>query len=85
MARRSVWFHRCNLACCKLLAQILDLGCGWGSVTLFLAQKYPNAQITSVSNSSSQRKFIEGECRARGHRNVSVITADANVFQAPEK
>jgi len=58
--------------------KIVDLGCGWGSLTLFLAEKYPGSQITSISNSSSQKEFIDGQCKARGFSNVTVITGDIN-------
>ncbi len=44
----------------------MDLGCGWGSVSLFVATKYPQSQVTSVSNSATQREYIEGECKVRG-------------------
>lgn len=54
--------------------EILDLGCGWGSLTLYAAERYPSARITAVSNSSVQREWIE----ARAPANVSVVTADAN-------
>lgn len=59
---------------------ILELGCGWGSLSLFMAQKYPNARITAVSNSSSQRAFIEAQAARLGLANLSVITADMNDF-----
>ena len=58
--------------------QILELGCGWGSLTLWMAERYPNAQITAVSNSNSQREYILGQCRARGLINVTVLTRDVN-------
>ncbi len=58
--------------------QILELGCGWGSLTLWMAENYPNAQITAVSNSAPQRLFIEAKCRERGFANVKVITCDVN-------
>ena len=58
--------------------EILELGCGWGSLTLWMAEKYPNARITAVSNSHSQREHIESVCRARGFGNVRVITCDVN-------
>lgn len=45
--------------------QIVDLGCGWGSLTLFLAEKYPNSSITSISNSASQKSYIDGQCKVR--------------------
>ena len=55
---------------------ILELGCGWGSLTLWMAEKYPLARITAVSNSHPQREFIVRTCRERGFANVGVITAD---------
>ena len=64
---------------------ILELGCGWGSLTLWMAEKYPNAQITAVSNSAPQRLFIEGRCRDRGFENVKIITCDMNVFSIDRK
>ena len=60
---------------------ILELGCGWGSLTLWLAEFYPDSRIVAVSNSHSQREFIEAQCQARGLGNVQVITADMNDFQ----
>ncbi len=60
---------------------ILELGCGWGSLTLWMAEHYPKSRITAVSNSHSQRKWIEGEATRRGLANVSVQTADMNEFQ----
>ena len=57
---------------------ILDLGCGWGSFSLWAAERFPNSQITSVSNSVGQREFIEAEAAARGLRNVRVVTGDIN-------
>ena len=59
---------------------VLELGCGWGSLTLWMAERYPASRITAVSNSHSQRAWIEGEARRRGLANVSVITADMNGF-----
>ncbi len=60
--------------------RILDLGCGWGSLTFWLAEHYPHASITSLSNSSSQRAFIEAQAAQRGLTNISVITANINTF-----
>jgi cyclopropane-fatty-acyl-phospholipid synthase len=57
---------------------ILELGCGWGSLTLWMAERYPNGRITAVSNSHSQREFIEARCAERGLRNVRVLTRDVN-------
>lgn len=63
--------------------RILELGCGWGSLTLWMAQHYPGATITAVSNSSSQRRYIEDQAQRNGFTNVEVITADMNDF-APQ-
>jgi cyclopropane-fatty-acyl-phospholipid synthase len=62
---------------------ILELGCGWGSLTLWMAENYPNARITAVSNSAPQRIFIEGRLRERGLTNVTVITTDVNILDLP--
>lgn len=62
---------------------ILDLGCGWGALSLYLAERYPNARITGVSNSRSQRQFIDEAAKARGLQNLRIITADINTFVAP--
>jgi cyclopropane-fatty-acyl-phospholipid synthase len=59
---------------------VLELGCGWGSLTLWMAEHYPASRITAVSNSRTQREFILARAAERGLRNVEVITADANVF-----
>jgi cyclopropane-fatty-acyl-phospholipid synthase len=62
---------------------ILELGCGWGSLTLWMAERYPNARITAVSNSTPQREFIEARCRERGFANVRVLTCDVNRLELP--
>jgi cyclopropane-fatty-acyl-phospholipid synthase len=59
---------------------ILELGCGWGSLTLWLAEHFPNAHITAVSNSHTQREFIMAQARQRGLPNVDVQTCDMNNF-----
>lgn len=59
---------------------ILELGCGWGSLSLWMAGTYPNARITAVSNSHSQRDFIVARAAEAGLRNLAVVTADMNVF-----
>lgn len=60
--------------------RILDLGCGWGSLSLWLAEQYPAAQITGVSNSNRQRAWIESQRERRGLTNLEVVTADVNDF-----
>jgi cyclopropane-fatty-acyl-phospholipid synthase len=61
---------------------ILELGCGWGSLSLWMARQFRNAEITVVSNSHSQREHIERQAASRGLRNLRVITADMNVFHS---
>ena len=60
--------------------QILELGCGWGSLSLWMAEHYPRARIVSVSNSHSQRRFIAAAAERRGLTNLKVVTCDMNVF-----
>ena len=57
---------------------ILELGCGWGSLTLWMSEHYPNALIKAVSNSHQQREHIEAQCKQRGLHNVQVVTCDVN-------
>ncbi len=59
---------------------ILELGCGWGSLTLWMAEQFPNSRITGVSNSASQRVFIEARAAHRGLGNVRIVTSDMNLF-----
>lgn len=59
---------------------ILELGCGWGSLTLWMAEQYPAARITGVSHSRTQREHILGEAQRRGLSNVTILTADMNDF-----
>jgi cyclopropane-fatty-acyl-phospholipid synthase len=61
--------------------RILELGCGWGSLSLWMARHYPAARIISVSNSHSQRAFITAQATVEGLRNLTVITADMNEFK----
>lgn len=65
---------------------ILELGCGWGSLSLWMAEHYPNSKITSVSNSASQREFILQQAEKRGiQKNLNVITCDINDFDTENK
>jgi len=63
--------------------RILELGCGWGSLSLYMAATFPDSQITGVSNSNSQREFIMARAKERGLTNLQIITCDANVLQFP--
>ena len=59
---------------------ILELGCGWGALTLWMAERYPHCSITAVSNSRLQQEHIRSECEKRGLANVHLIKADMNDF-----
>ncbi|GAB4234536.1 MAG: cyclopropane-fatty-acyl-phospholipid synthase family protein [Acidobacteriota bacterium] len=61
--------------------RILELGCGWGSLTLWMAERFPRASIVAMSNSHSQREYILAQARERGLRNLEVITSDINEFE----
>ena len=74
----------CQRAELKDGQKILELGCGWGSLTLWMAEHYPNSSITAVSNSYTQRLHIEAEAHRRELFNVRIITADMNIFSPPE-
>ena len=60
--------------------RVLELGCGWGSLSLWMAERYPKSAITAVSNSHGQRRHIETQAEARGLTNLTVITCDMNDF-----
>ncbi|WP_428673447.1 SAM-dependent methyltransferase [Reyranella sp.] len=62
--------------------RILELGCGWGSLTLCMAQRFPRSEITAISNSLPQRIHIEAQAAALSLSNIRVITADMNAFEA---
>ncbi len=64
---------------------ILELGCGWGSLSLWMAERFPRARITAVSNSHSQRQHIQAQATARGLANLDVITADFNDFETDRR
>ena len=74
----------CERAALKDGQKILELGCGWGSLTLWMAERYPGSTVTAVSNSRTQREHIEAEALKRELYNVRVLTADMNTFEPPE-
>lgn len=65
--------------------RILECGCGWGSLSLFMAAKFPKSHIVAVSNSRTQKSFIDEQARMRGLTNLEVVTSDMNEFTTPEK
>ena len=64
--------------------EVLELGCGWGSLTLFLAERFPRSHITGVSNSASQREYILSAADRRKITNISIITVDMNNFETSQ-
>jgi cyclopropane-fatty-acyl-phospholipid synthase len=60
--------------------EVLDLGCGWGSLSLWIGERFPNCRVLAVSNSHTQRAYIQAQCRARGLGNVAALTADVAQF-----
>ena len=74
-----------SLACARAGVEdgmdVLDLGCGWGALTLWIARRYPGCRVSAVSNSRSQGAFIARRAAERGLRNVAIHTADLNEFQ----
>ncbi len=64
---------------------VLELGCGWGSLSLWMAEHFPNSRIVSVSNSQSQRRHIMSECARLGLNNLTVVTSDMNDFDTAER
>jgi cyclopropane-fatty-acyl-phospholipid synthase len=64
--------------------RVLELGCGWGSLALWMAERFPNSQITTVSGSKSQRQFIESVARSKALANLEVVTCDMNQFNPNE-
>jgi cyclopropane-fatty-acyl-phospholipid synthase len=64
---------------------VLELGCGWGSLSLWMAERYPKSRVVAVSNSAPQRAFIEQQAAARRLGNLEVVTADINAFSTEQR
>ena len=65
--------------------RVMDLGCGWGSLSLWIATHYPNCQVLAVSNSATQQEFIQRQCQVRGLGNVTVLKADMADFEKDDR
>jgi cyclopropane-fatty-acyl-phospholipid synthase len=63
----------------------LELGCGWGSLSLYMAAKYPKSTFRVVSNSRTQKMYIDLQSKERNITNLTVITADMNTFNIDEQ
>ena len=83
-AERAALDVTCRRAAIEDGQRVLDLGCGWGSLSLYVAEQYPNSSVTAVSNSRSQRDHIASEVKARGLGNVNVTVSDMNDFECAE-
>lgn len=70
----------CRRACLEDGQDVLELGCGWGSLSLFMARRFPNSRILAVSNSRSQKRYIDAAAAGNGLSNLTVVTADMNEF-----
>lgn len=75
----------CERADLKNGQDILELGCGWGSLSLFAAAKYPDSIYTAVSNSRTQKVFIDQQAKDRGIKNLRILTADMNDFHIDQQ
>ena len=75
----------CQRACLEDGQDILELGCGWGSLSLYMAARYPHSRITAVSNSRSQKQFIDSESARLGLSNLEIVTADMNSFETDRR
>lgn len=75
----------CNRAELKDGQDVLELGCGWGSLSLYMAQKYPKSNFTVVSNSRTQKLHIDEQAKQRGISNLTVITVNINDFSIDKK
>jgi cyclopropane-fatty-acyl-phospholipid synthase len=84
-AENAALKETCNRADLHNGQRILELGCGWGSLTLWMARNYPDSRITAISNSRSQGNFIRSKASLIGLDNIKVVTADMNDFDTSEK
>jgi cyclopropane-fatty-acyl-phospholipid synthase len=81
VAEEAMLALSCERAAIEDGMSVLDLGCGWGSMSLWICERYPNAKVVAVSNSASQRAWIESVRDRRGfHDRLSVVTADVNTL-----
>jgi cyclopropane-fatty-acyl-phospholipid synthase len=81
LAEEAMLELSCERAGIKDGMEVLDLGCGWGSLTMWIASRYPSCRVLAVSNSRSQAEFIRERCSSQNLSNVEVATADMNDFR----
>jgi cyclopropane-fatty-acyl-phospholipid synthase len=75
----------CQRAEIKDGMDILELGCGWGSLSLWMAENYPHSKITAISNSNSQREYIENQCKLKKINNLTIITKNVVEFESQKQ
>ncbi|MEW6468352.1 MAG: cyclopropane-fatty-acyl-phospholipid synthase family protein [Bacteroidota bacterium] len=85
VAEKDMLELTCERAGLKDGMDILELGCGWGSLSLFMAARFPQSRITGVSNSRTQKMHIDEEAEKRGLKNLDIVTADMNVFSTEKR
>jgi len=83
-AMLKIFCERAELASLPAGSKVLDLGCGWGSLTVYASQRFPHLDFTCVSNSNTQREYILKKCADIGVQNVTPKTCDINVLSFPE-
>jgi cyclopropane-fatty-acyl-phospholipid synthase len=74
----------CKRADLQTGQKVLELGCGWGSLSLFMSAKFPGSTFTVLSNSRTQKEYIDAQAKERGIKNLTVVTADINAFSIDE-
>ncbi|KAF8585946.1 S-adenosyl-L-methionine-dependent methyltransferase [Ramaria rubella] len=79
-AEEAVLELYCARATLKDGMDVLDLGCGWGSLCLYLAEKYPNSRVTGLSNSATQKVYIDSVAKRKNLHNLKIVTGDVNSF-----
>lgn len=79
-AERAMLALTCQRARLEDGQDVLELGCGWGSLSMYMAEHFPHSRIVAVSNSKSQKQYIDGEAARRDLTNLEVLTADMNDF-----
>lgn len=84
-AEASMLALTCDRAALRDGMRVLELGCGWGAVTLWMAEHYPNSSFVAVSNSTSQKRFIDEQAQSRRLNNIEIVTADINDFSSTEQ
>jgi cyclopropane-fatty-acyl-phospholipid synthase len=83
-SERDMLEMTCQRADLQANQNVLELGCGWGSLSLFMSAKFPSSTFTVVSNSRTQKEYIDQTAKERGITNLTVITMDMNVFDVDD-